>query len=288
MPEGYIDGELVTLDDDNFDGIIGQSNEIWLIKFGAPWCYHCNLMLPSWTAAAKELGAKVRFGKIDADANRGLARRFGVTKLPTMKFFNAGYGKSDETIKDYTGGRTQKDIINFASTLHKEFVANPDKYAYEAGSMSFVSDVAADKATEQQDQSSGTSCTLAGDCLIPEFVPDEIKELCTDGGLCIVAFLQDGIYKDSQVQDLGRAMAGLTGVSVYWLERGSKAECESQLNLSYATNAVIAFEKDRNTFKQMEANFSKDNVRNFITSLQRDGFYGDLQPDGGIKLLQAN
>jgi len=83
-------------------------------------------------------------------------------------------------------------------------------------------------------------------------------------------------------------MAGLTGVSVYWLERGSKAECESQLNLSYATNAVIAFEKDRNTFKQMEANFSMTNVKNFITSVQRDGFYGDLQPEGGIKLLQAN
>lgn len=130
LPDNYLDGQLVELNDDNFDRIVMGSNEIWLLKFSAPWCYHCNLMKPSWEAAAMELGANVRFGLVDADSNRALARRFEVQKLPTLKFFNAGYGKSDDNVQNYDGGRTQADITQFALGLRSEYDSNPAKYAY--------------------------------------------------------------------------------------------------------------------------------------------------------------
>ena len=134
MPVGFSDGDLIELDDRNFDDIVLSSNEIWLIKFGAPWCYHCNLMKPSWVAAAKELGARVRFGIVNADANRGLAKRFGVKKLPTLKFFYAGYGKTDEMAETYSAGRSQTEILAFSNKLWDEFSSDPSKYHYSAAS----------------------------------------------------------------------------------------------------------------------------------------------------------
>ena len=38
---------------------------------------------------------KVRFASVIADKNRGLARRFNVKSLPTIKYFEGGYGKTD-------------------------------------------------------------------------------------------------------------------------------------------------------------------------------------------------
>ena len=130
LPIGFQEGDVVELDDSNFDDIIFSSNEIWMITFSAPWCYHCNLMKPNWIAAAKELGSNVRFATVNADANRGLARRFFVRTLPTMKFYYAGYDKDDSTAQSYTSGRTYEDIFSFATDLRADFESDPEKYSY--------------------------------------------------------------------------------------------------------------------------------------------------------------
>ena len=41
LPDEYIDGDIIELDENNFDDIVYTSNEIWIISFSAPWCYHC-------------------------------------------------------------------------------------------------------------------------------------------------------------------------------------------------------------------------------------------------------
>ena len=66
LPDAYKDGDVVKLDDSNFDDIVLSSNEIWVIKFGAPWCYHCKVFKPKYMEAAEKLGSKVRFGEVDA------------------------------------------------------------------------------------------------------------------------------------------------------------------------------------------------------------------------------
>ena len=160
LPEGLDDGELVILDDETFDEVVGTSNEIWMIKFSAPWCYHCKLMLPAWTSAAKELGAKVRFAYVNADANRGLARRFGVTKLPTLKYFTAGYNKDDSNIISYTGGRTEKDFIKFAKDLHEEMQSTPDAYAAKSENSALSNLQEVDVSIRPQDACGSTGCSL--------------------------------------------------------------------------------------------------------------------------------
>lgn len=44
------------LTDDNFDRLVLDSGEVWLVEFFAPWCGHCKSLEPKW----KELGEKVR------------------------------------------------------------------------------------------------------------------------------------------------------------------------------------------------------------------------------------
>lgn len=130
LPANFVDGTVVTLDDDNYDDVIYGSNEIWVVKFGAPWCHHCKLMVPAQEAAAQALGSKIRIAEIDADKNRGLARRFGVSKLPTIKYYKAGYGKNDERALPYTGGRSEYDLKTFGSTLWNEYIENPELFTY--------------------------------------------------------------------------------------------------------------------------------------------------------------
>jgi hypothetical protein len=74
-------------------------------------------------------------------------------------------------------------------------------------------------------------------------LPEEVKSLCIDGSLCVVAFLPESTDRDQQVKDLG-LLAGkwrTSNVRVFWLERGANTECELSLELSLNDSAVIAF-----------------------------------------------
>lgn len=179
LGKDYVDGEIVYLTDANFDHIIKGSNEIWMLMFAAPWCYHCNLARPDWIAAAEEMGGHVRFAIIDADANRGVAKRFQVSGLPTLKFYTAGYGKDETNVQTYNGGRSQRDFVRFAQGLYDEYVENPSQYAW-----THESEIAKSYEVEVSDTQEHQSA-----------LPAEIGVLCEDGSLCVVAFLPDTIYR---------------------------------------------------------------------------------------------
>lgn len=62
----YKDKEVVVLDDNNFDEMVLQSKDIWLVEFYAPWCGHCKQLEPEWNEAATKLKGSVKLGKVDA------------------------------------------------------------------------------------------------------------------------------------------------------------------------------------------------------------------------------
>jgi len=51
--------DVVELTDSNFDKLVLNSDDIWLVEFFAPWCGHCKNLAPHWAAAASELKGKV-------------------------------------------------------------------------------------------------------------------------------------------------------------------------------------------------------------------------------------
>ena len=69
---------MVVLTDNNFDDLVLNSQDMWLVEFFAPWCGHCKNLEPEWASAATQLKGKVKVGAVDATVNTVLANRFGV------------------------------------------------------------------------------------------------------------------------------------------------------------------------------------------------------------------
>jgi len=105
--------DTLTLTSDNFDGIALDSKKNVLVEFYAPWCGHCKNLAPTYEKVAQafknEPNCKV--AKVDADSDKALAQRFGVSGYPTIKFF-----PKDNKEEEYSGGRSEQDFIDFLNS----------------------------------------------------------------------------------------------------------------------------------------------------------------------------
>jgi thioredoxin 1 len=79
-----------TINVDNFEKEVTQSELPVLIDFWAPWCMPCKMVGPVVETLAGENTAKITVGKINVDDNQSLAAKFGVRSIPTLLFFKDG------------------------------------------------------------------------------------------------------------------------------------------------------------------------------------------------------
>lgn len=49
------DTDVVELTPKNFDKLVINSDEIWIVEFYAPWCGHCQALTPEYKKAATAL-----------------------------------------------------------------------------------------------------------------------------------------------------------------------------------------------------------------------------------------
>lgn len=117
---------VIELTDSNFNEMVLQSEDIWLVEFFAPWCGHCKNLAPQWAQAATELKGKVKLGALDATVHTVMASRYQVRGYPTIKYFPGG--KKDGEAQEYDGGRTSSDIVTWALQKVSENVPAPDVY----------------------------------------------------------------------------------------------------------------------------------------------------------------
>ncbi|KAL1431306.1 hypothetical protein MTO96_014328 [Rhipicephalus appendiculatus] len=80
-------GDVVELTDSNFEELVLNSDDLWLVEFFAPWCGHCKNLAPHWAKAATELKGKVKLGAVDATVYQGLASQYDVSVLGLLFFF---------------------------------------------------------------------------------------------------------------------------------------------------------------------------------------------------------
>jgi protein disulfide-isomerase A1 len=103
------DEGVLVLTDENFDDAVAQ-HDLLLVEFYAPWCGHCKKLAPEWAKAAQTLKAQpnpLPLAKVDATEAKQLAERFEIRGFPTIKLFRGGVAS------DYTGGRTEQDIVTW-------------------------------------------------------------------------------------------------------------------------------------------------------------------------------
>jgi thioredoxin 1 len=72
----------VEMTEKNFEEIVA-SNDVVLIDFWAAWCGPCRSFAPIFEKASEKYADAV-FGKVDTEAQQGLAASFNIMSIPTL------------------------------------------------------------------------------------------------------------------------------------------------------------------------------------------------------------
>lgn len=108
---GLINGQSLVLTNDNFDKYVMDPAKNVLVEFYAPWCGHCKNLAPTYEKVAETFKSEANciVAKVDADSEKTLGSRFGISGFPTIKFFS----KTNKDGEEYSKGRSEQDFIDF-------------------------------------------------------------------------------------------------------------------------------------------------------------------------------
>lgn len=81
---------ILTLTDTNFEEQVLNAETPVLVDLWAPWCAPCRMIAPAVEELATEYNGKALVGKLNVDESPVIARKYGVTSIPTLLFFKGG------------------------------------------------------------------------------------------------------------------------------------------------------------------------------------------------------
>jgi len=254
-PEPGNEQDVIILTDDNFDSTVFNDESMWLVAFYAPWCGHCQKLLPEWIAAATQLRGTVKLAKVDATVHQKLASKYQIQGYPTIKIFAPG--KGDKKSEDYNGPRDTAGIVRYAlDTL--------DKYGYVPETRQLINS-------------------------------DILKEECESRiGICIIAFLPHIADSSSKERNkyldiIQEAKKKNRGKPIYflWAQGGDHFDFEDKLHLSFGYPAVIAVHYKKKLYSICRSSFSKKNLITFVSNLLNGKEHLSKLPDG-IKIKKVD
>jgi len=73
-----------------FQDEVVKSTQPVVVDFYADWCGPCKMIAPVIHQLSEEYKGRVKFVKVDTDANQELAAQFGIMSIPTVMFFSKG------------------------------------------------------------------------------------------------------------------------------------------------------------------------------------------------------
>ncbi|XP_066247217.1 protein disulfide-isomerase A6 homolog [Euwallacea similis] len=226
--------DVIELTDSNFDKLVLQSDDLWLVEFFAPWCGHCKNLAPHWAKAATELKGKVKLGALDATVHKEKASLYQIQGYPTIKFFGSGLKSSAE---EYDGGRTSSEIVQWAL----------DKLADSISAPEVTQVISQEQFKEQCEQK--PLCVVA---VLPHIL--DCQSECRNEYIKILTELGEKFKKK------------LWGW--IWAEAGAQVELENAVDIGgfgYPAMAVINPKKMK--YSILRGSFSKDGIYEFLRDL---------------------
>ena|SRR3990167_1709381 len=100
--------QIHAISDDSFEEEVIKSHVPVIVDFWAQWCGPCKALAPVIDDAAKHYAEKVKFVKLDVDANPATPPKFGVRGIPTLILFKEG-----QVVATQVGMMNKADLVQF-------------------------------------------------------------------------------------------------------------------------------------------------------------------------------
>ena len=96
---------VVTINKENFNTEVLQSDKTVLLDFWASWCGPCRMLAPVVDQVAEER-PDVKVGKVNVDEQPELAAQFGVMSIPALLVF-----KNGKLVNQSVGSRPKAGVL---------------------------------------------------------------------------------------------------------------------------------------------------------------------------------
>jgi len=118
--------QTLNLTEENFHSVVveGSRERPVLVDFWASWCQPCRILMPLLDRLAEEYAGRFVLAKLNTEEQQGLAARFGIRSIPTVKLFRDG-----EPVDEFMGALPESEIRLF---LERHLPRESDRLAERA------------------------------------------------------------------------------------------------------------------------------------------------------------